>query len=66
MTNFEFDKTSKYISVIQAANAAGVTIYTIDAAGLTVDSNVSAENRSLSQRIDTFLEKNNLPAPCCS
>jgi VWFA-related protein len=57
---FEFDRTTKYLSVIQAANASGVSIYTIDASGLSVDSNVSAENKSQSQRIDTFIERNNL------
>lgn len=57
---FEFDRTTKYLGVIQAANASGVSIYAIDASGLTVDSNVSAENRTSSQRLDTFLERNNL------
>jgi hypothetical protein len=37
-----------------------VSIYTIDAAGLTVDSNVTAERRTSLQRVDTFLERNNL------
>ncbi len=60
MSHFEFDRTSKYLGVVQAANASGVSIYTIDALGLSVDSNVSAENRTQSQRIDTFLERNNL------
>jgi VWFA-related protein len=60
MGQFEFDKTASYIGIIQSANAAGVSMYTIDAAGLTVDSNVTAENRTTSQRIDTFLERNNL------
>jgi len=60
MSQFEFDRTSKYLSVVQAANASGVSIYTIDAGGLQVDSNVSAENRTTSQRIDTFVEQNNL------
>ena len=57
---FEFDRTSKYLGVVQAANASGVSIYAIDASGLSVDSNISAENRTQSQRIDTFLERNNL------
>ena len=57
---FEFDKTASYLSIVQAANAAGVSMYTIDAAGLTVDSNVTAEQRTTSQRIDTFIERNNL------
>jgi VWFA-related protein len=60
MSHFEFDRTTKYLSVVQAANASGVSIYTIDASGLTVDSSVSAENRTQSQRMDTFLERNNL------
>jgi VWFA-related protein len=57
---FEFDRTTKYLGVIQAANASGVSVYTIDASGLSVDSNVSAENRTQGQRLDTFLERNNL------
>ena len=57
---FEFDRTTKYLSVVQAANASGVSVYTIDASGLSVDSNVSAENRTTGQRVDVFLERNNL------
>src|SRR5664279_4569004 len=38
MSTFEFDRTTKYLSVVQAANASGVSIYTIDASGLSVDS----------------------------
>jgi VWFA-related protein len=57
---FEFDRTTKYLGVVQAANASGVSVYTIDASGLSVDSNVSAENRTTNQRIDVFLERNNL------
>ncbi len=60
MGQFEFDKTTSYLGIVQAANAAGVSMYTIDAAGLTVDSNVTAEQRTTSQRIDTFIERNNL------
>ncbi|MCM3875030.1 MAG: VWA domain-containing protein, partial [Thermoanaerobaculia bacterium] len=57
---FEFDRTTKYLGVVQAANASGVSVYPIDASGLSVDSNVSAENRTQGQRLDTFLERNNL------
>ncbi|MDL2716392.1 MAG: VWA domain-containing protein [Acidobacteriota bacterium] len=60
MQSFEFDRTTKYLGVIQAANSSGVSIYALDASGLTVDSGVSAETRTTSQRIDTFLERNNL------
>ena len=59
---FEFDRTTKYLSIVQAANASGVSVYAIDASGLQVDSNVSAETRTMGQRVDTFLERNNLQA----
>lgn len=58
--NFEFDKTTGYVSVIRAANAAGVTIYTMDASGLSVDAGVSAENRTTQARISSFVERGNL------
>jgi VWFA-related protein len=60
MNQFEFDKTSNYIGIVQSANSAGVSMYTIDAAGLTVDSNISAEQRTTSHRIDPFIETTNL------
>ena len=56
----EFDKSAGFLGVIRAANAAGVTIYAVDAGGLSVDSSVSAENRSTAARLDTFAEQNNL------
>ncbi|MEO8585614.1 MAG: VWA domain-containing protein, partial [Acidobacteriota bacterium] len=62
MQSFEFDRTTKYLGIVQAANSSGVSIYALDASGLTVDSGVSAETRTTSQRIDTFLERNNLQA----
>ena len=62
VNQFEFDKATMYLGVVQAANAAGVTMYTIDAAGLSVDSNVSAENRTTKYRIDTFIQQTNLHA----
>ncbi|HEV8268495.1 MAG TPA: VWA domain-containing protein, partial [Thermoanaerobaculia bacterium] len=58
--NFEFDRTQSYLSVIQAANSAGVTMYTIDTTGLETDSAVSAESRAGAARLDAFTEKNNL------
>jgi VWFA-related protein len=55
----EFDKTAGFLGVIRNANAAGVTIYAVDAGGLSVDPSVSAENRSMGARLDTFAERNN-------
>ena len=34
---------SKYTSIIQAANAQGVTIWALDASGLTVDDMIGGE-----------------------
>ena len=59
MNQFEFDKTSLYLGIIQAANAAGVSLYMFDASGLSVDPNVSAESRSMSTRLDTFTQRSN-------
>ncbi len=55
----EFDKTAGFVGVIRNANAAGVTIYAVDAGGLAIDESVSAENRSMGSRLDTFAQKNN-------
>jgi VWFA-related protein len=55
----EFDKTAGFLGVIRNANAAGVTIYAVDAGGLSIDATVSAENRGMGQRLDTFAERNN-------
>ncbi len=60
LMGFEFDKTASYLGIIRAANAAGVTMYMVDASGLSIDTGVSAENRSTEQRIDPFIEKTNL------
>jgi VWFA-related protein len=57
---YDFDKTSGFLGVVQAANAAGVTIYAVDAAGLEVDSSVTAEARTTGQKLDTFTDRNNM------
>ncbi|MHB1045345.1 MAG: VWA domain-containing protein [Thermoanaerobaculia bacterium] len=60
LTQFEFDSTSAYLGIIRAANAAGVSMYMVDASGLSIDEGISAENRSTQAKIDTFVEKTNL------
>lgn len=60
---FEFDMTGKYASVIQAANAQGVTIWALDASGLTVDEFSTAENRSLDIKPSNFVMRQNMQAP---
>ena len=60
---FEFDMNGKYATIIQAANAQGVTIWALDASGLTVDEMVTAENRSFETRPNSFLMTQNTQAP---
>jgi VWFA-related protein len=64
LESFEFDMNSQYASIIQAANAQGVSIWAFDASGLTVDDSISAENRGYQKtRPNAFLTRTNLQAP---
>jgi VWFA-related protein len=63
LEQFEFDMNAKYASIIQAANAQGVTIWALDASGLTTDSFSSAENRYMAARPNDFLLRQNTQAP---
>ncbi len=60
LSQFEFDKTAAYLGIIRAANAAGVSMYMVDASGLSIDSGISAENRTTEAKIDPFVERTNL------
>jgi VWFA-related protein len=60
---FEFDMTGKYASIIQAANAQGVTIWALDASGLTVDEFSTAENRTLDIKPSAFMMRQNQQGP---
>jgi VWFA-related protein len=61
--SFQFDRTASYATLVQAANAQGVTLYAIDAAGLQADENVSAERASMAARPSTFLLRQNYQQP---
>ena len=63
LEQFEFDMNTRYASIVQAANAHGVTLWPLDATGLAVDDLVSAENRSLETRPNSFLMRQNTQAP---
>lgn len=63
LEQFEFDMNAKYAGIIQAANAQGVTIWALDASGLTTEQLVSAENRSFESRPNDFLLRQNTQAP---
>ncbi|MGH9318143.1 MAG: VWA domain-containing protein [Thermoanaerobaculia bacterium] len=59
----EFDMNTRYVSIVQAANAQGVTIWALDASGLTTSDLVSAENRSYDVGPSDFLLRQNTQAP---
>jgi VWFA-related protein len=59
----DFDMNSKYASIVQAANANGVTIWALDASGLSADDLVSAENRYMEARPSSFAMRQNTQAP---
>jgi hypothetical protein len=61
--SFHFDRTASYATLVQSANAQGVTLYTIDAAGLQVDENVSVEHQTMDARPNTFLLRQNYQQP---
>jgi VWFA-related protein len=59
----EFNMNDHYASIIQAANAQGVTIWALDASGLTTDEAMSAENRTVRIRASDFFIRQNSQAP---
>jgi VWFA-related protein len=63
LETLDFDMNSRYASVVQAANANGVTIWALDASGLAADELVSAENRYMENRPSTFMMRQNMQAP---
>lgn len=63
LETLDFDMNSKYASLVQAANANGVTIWALDASGLAADDLVSAENRYMESRPSSFMMRQNTQAP---
>ena len=63
LEQFEFDLNSKYTSIIQTANAQGVTIWALDASGLTSGEFISAENRGMDTRPNEFFMRQNTQGP---
>jgi VWFA-related protein len=60
---FEFDMNMRYLGIVQAANAQGVTIWALDASGLATDDFISAENRTMENRPNAFFMRQNTQAP---
>ncbi len=63
LETLEFDLNSKYATIAQAANANGVTIWALDASGLSADEFISAESRYMEARPSSFLTRQNTQAP---
>ncbi|HEY3203387.1 MAG TPA: VWA domain-containing protein [Thermoanaerobaculia bacterium] len=63
MQQFDFDMNAKYVKIVQAANANGVTIYALDASGLTTGDLMTAENRTTDVRPNDFLVRQNMQGP---
>ncbi len=54
---------SRYVAIVQSANAQGVTIWALDASGLQVDDMMTAENRTMENRPSSFVMRTNTQAP---
>jgi VWFA-related protein len=63
MQEFEYDMNAKYVKIVSAANANGVTVYTLDASGLTTSDLMSAENRTTDVRVSEFFVRQNMQGP---
>ncbi len=64
MEQFDFDLSTKYVKIVQAANANGVTIYTLDASGLTTSDVMSADSRTRQEvHVDDFQARQNMQGP---
>jgi hypothetical protein len=64
MDQLEYDMNSRYAQIIQAANANGVTIYALDASGLSTADMISAEHFSNETvHVNDFLVRQNMQGP---
>ena len=63
MQEFEFDMNSRYVKIVSAANANGVTLYTLDATGLATADLMSAENKTSDVHVNEFFMRENMQGP---
>jgi VWFA-related protein len=63
MQEFEYDLNPRYMKVISAANANGVTIYALDASGLQTASSIDAANRGTDIHLNDFVVRQNMQGP---
>jgi VWFA-related protein len=63
MQEFDFDMSTKYVKIVTAANANGVTIYALDASGLTTPDLMAAENKTTDVHVNDFFVRQNMQGP---
>jgi VWFA-related protein len=63
LTALEYNLSTKYANIISSANSNGVTIYTLDAAGLSTDALGLAENRTTDVKPNEFFSRQNMQTP---
>ena len=63
MQEFEYDMNTKYVKIVSAANANGVTVYTLDASGLATSDLMSAENKTTDVHVNDFFVRQNMQGP---
>ena len=63
MQEFDFDMNSRYVKIVSAANANGVTLYTLDASGLATSDLMSAENKTTDVHVNEFFVRQNMQGP---
>ena len=63
MQEFEYDLNPRYMKIISAANANGVTIYALDASGLQTSSAIDASNRGTDIHLNDFVVRQNMQGP---
>jgi len=63
MQEFEYDMNPRYVKIISAANANGVTIYALDASGLQSADLMSAQNKASDVHVNDFVVRQNMQGP---
>jgi VWFA-related protein len=64
LEQMDYDMNSRYAKIIQAANANGVTIYALDASGLSTGDMISADYYSTKDvHVNEFMVRQNMQGP---
>jgi len=63
MNEFDYDMSTRYMKIVSAANANGVTIYTLDVSGLQTSDMLDVSNRSTDVHLNDFFMRQNMQGP---